>query len=175
MKKFFLLWLATIILIGCQDKPEQRYFETSPEIESTLAGIKAYEAQDWDTWKANFADSAKIFHNTNKAASVDEMIEGFTNMLSNIESYGFNKENAVSEMVVDKDGKTWVNYWGSWKGTTKITGREIVVPVHLTLQYKDGKIINEYAYYDTHGINEAFAEIAKTQIDSTTVEEADTE
>lgn len=158
MKNFFLLVLVITLFIACQNQP-QRYFENSAEIETVKAGIKAYESQDWDTWKANFADTAKIYVNSNKALSPDERIAVFKEMLSNIESYGFNDKMNEVEMIVDAKGRTWVNYWNHWKGTTKITNTEINIPVHLTLRFIDGKIVEEYAYYDTAPIVAAFTEI----------------
>ncbi|MFL1013571.1 nuclear transport factor 2 family protein [Flavisericum labens] len=158
MKKIFLFGLAIVLFIACQNKP-QRYFESSPEIETVKAGIKAYETQGWNAWKANFADTAKIFHNTNKGSSPDEMMEGMKQMLSNFSSYEFSKDGGVIEMVIDKDGKTWVNYWNNWRGKANVTDKELVVPVHLTLQFIDGKIVQEYAYYDTAGIAKTISEI----------------
>ena len=63
MKKLFLLGLAVILFASCQ-KPEQRYFAESAEIDVLKAGIVAYEAGDWDTWKGHFADTAKIYVNS---------------------------------------------------------------------------------------------------------------
>lgn len=163
MRKLSLLGLTILLFIACQNKP-QRYFDDSPEINTVKAGIKAYETGDWDTWKSNFADSAKIFHNSSKGSSPDEVMANFKQMLKNIESYKFADEGEVSEMVIDKDGKTWVNYWGYWMGTTKVTSKKIGFPVHLTLEFVDGKIVQEYGYYDTASINTAFAEIAETKV-----------
>lgn len=172
MKKLFLFGLSIILFVACQNKP-QRYFDESAEIETAKAGIKAYEAQNWDAWKANFADTAKIFHNTNKAATPDEMMAGMKQMLSNFSSYGFSKEGGIYEMVIDKDGKTWVNYWGNWGGKSVVIEKNLVIPVHLTLEFVDGKIVQEYAYYDTAGINETFAaiEAAKTASEAEASEE----
>lgn len=150
--------MALILFIACNNKP-QRYFEESAEIETTKAGIKAYEAQDWDTWKANFADTAKIYHNSNKASTPAEMMVGMKQMISNFSSYGFNDKGAEYEMIIDKDGETWVNYWNTWKGKAKVTDKELMVPVHITMQFVNGKIVQEYAYYDTSGISATFAEI----------------
>ncbi|WP_242158515.1 nuclear transport factor 2 family protein [Aestuariivivens sediminis] len=160
MKKFFFLMLAVLAFVACQNAP-QRYFENSPEIETVKAGIKAYESQDWETWKANFSDTAKIFHNSTKGLSPDETMENFKSMLANIESYGFNDNINEIEMIIDPKGRTWVNYWNHWKGITKVTNKEINIPVHLTLQFIDGKIVQEYAYYDTAPIQNAFEEIEK--------------
>tara|TARA_R110002049_G_scaffold112509_2_gene262026 strand:- start:1190 stop:1708 length:519 start_codon:yes stop_codon:yes gene_type:complete len=158
MKKLFLLGLASILFVACQNQP-QRYFEASPEIETVKAGIKAYETQDWDTWKANFADTAKIYHNTDKGASPDELMVGMKQMLSNFSEYKFLNEEAEIEMIIDKDGDTWVNYWNTWGGKAKVTDKTIAVPVHLTIQFIDGKIVQEYAYYDTASIGQAISEI----------------
>lgn len=168
MKKLLLLSLAIIAFVACQDKP-QRYFEESAEIETVKSGIKAYENQDWEAWKSHFADSAKIFHNTNKPASPSEMIEGMQQMLSHFSSYGFSKEGGIHEMVIDKDGKTWVNYWGNWGGKANVTGKQLVVPVHLTLEFVDGKIVQEYAYYDTAGIAKTIQEIEAAQMATDTI------
>ena len=163
MKKLFLLVLALILFIACNNKP-QRYFEESAEIETTKAGIKAYETQDWDTWKANFADTAKIYHNTNKASTPDEIMVGMKQMLSNFSSYSFNDKGTEYEMIIDKDGETWVNCWNIWRGKAKLTDKELIVPVHLTLQFVNGKITQEYAYYDTSGISATIAEIEATKM-----------
>jgi steroid delta-isomerase-like uncharacterized protein len=158
MKKLFLLGLAITLFIACQNQP-QRYFEASAEIETVKIGIKAYEAQDWDTWKSNFADTAKIYHNTNNGVSPADMMSGMKEMISNFSEYKFLNEEAEMEMIVDKDGDTWVNYWNTWGGKAKETGKTVSVPVHLTVQFINGKIVQEYAYYDTAGINAAIAEV----------------
>ncbi len=54
---------------------------------------------------------------------------------------------------------TWVNYWNTWKGKAKLTDKELMVPVHITMQFVNGKIVQEYAYYDTSGISATIAEI----------------
>lgn len=148
MKKRFLLVLTVIIITACQ-KEKQRYFFDSPEIETLKSGIKDYEAKNWDSWKANFADTAKVFINSVKGITISERIESFEDMLSNFSSYGFEEEGSFAEMVIDKDEETWVNYWGIWKGTLAANNKEITIPVHLTLQFIDGKIVKEHGYYDT--------------------------
>ncbi|HMC01295.1 MAG TPA: ester cyclase [Flavobacteriaceae bacterium] len=159
MKKLFLLACSVILFTACQQ--EQRYFSESPEIEALKASISAYESGDWETWKAQFADTATIFHNSNKALSPDESMNQHKAMTDNFSSYGFEDEGSFIEMVIDKDDETWVNYWAVWTGKLKANDKEVRVPVHLTVQYIDGKIVKEYGYYDTAPINNAFAEIEK--------------
>ena len=98
---------------------------------------------------ANFADTVKIYHNDwDNPASAAEVQERHINTLSNLSSYGFNKDDMVFEQVLDDDGKTWVNFWGLWKGTLKANGKELSIPVHLTAEYVDGKVVREYGFWN---------------------------
>ncbi|WP_248722885.1 nuclear transport factor 2 family protein [Seonamhaeicola sp. ML3] len=158
MKKLFLLTLVLALFLSCQNQP-QRYFESSPQIDKLISGIEAYEAGDFEAWKSHFADTAKIHHNSLKGASKDEVASMLSGMVSNLSSYGFSKDNAVFEMIEDKDGKTWVNYWNAWKGTTKVTNKEIIIPVHITAEFVEDKIVNEHVYYNPSELQEAIAEV----------------
>ena len=52
------------------------------------------------------------------------------------------------EQFLDDDGKTWVNVWGLWKGTLKANGKEIHIPVHISAEFVDGKIVREYGFWN---------------------------
>jgi len=166
MKKLILLGLSLILFTACE-KPKQQYFSESPEIDAVKAGVKAYESQDWDTWKTNFADTAKIYYNSIKAISPEENIEGSKNMLSNFSSYGFDSKETFIEMVIDKENDTWVNYWSVWKGKLAANDKEIIVPVHLTMQFVNGKIVKEYGYWDNSPLVSAFQEIEAAKMNET--------
>lgn len=167
MKKFLLLVLTVILITACQ-KEKQRYFFDSPEIETLKSAIKAYEAQDWEKWKSHFADTAKVYINSKIGITPTERIDSFKEMLSNFSSYGFEEKGSFSEMVIDKDDETWVNFWGNWKGTLKANNQELSIPVHLTLQFIDGKIVEEYGYYDTAPMMLVLQEIEAAKMASET-------
>ncbi|MFH4966475.1 nuclear transport factor 2 family protein [Gaetbulibacter sp. M235] len=167
MKKILLLGLAVIFLAACE-KQKQQYFSESPEIETVKVGIKAYETQDWTTWKANFADTAKIYHNTIKGITPDEDLEDIQEMISNLSSYKFDEKETFIEMVIDKDDETWVNYWSVWKGKLAANNQELTIPVHLTMQFINGKIVKEYGYWDSAPMVMAFQEIASAKMEETT-------
>ncbi|GAA4289477.1 hypothetical protein GCM10023163_00230 [Aestuariibaculum suncheonense] len=162
---------TALLLAACNDKP-QRYFETSHEIDILKSGIKAYETQDWTAWKANFADTAKIHHNTIKGLSPEENMTNLQNMIVNFSSYGFQDKGSFSEMVIDKDNETWVNYWGIWNGVLMESGEKIALPVHLTARFIDSKIVEEYVYYDSAPILKAI-EAANALSDEEVEAEAD--
>jgi ketosteroid isomerase-like protein len=169
MKNILLLGLAVIFLAACE-KPKQQYFSEAPEIETVKAGIKAYETQDWTSWKANFADTAKIYHNTIKGITPDENLKGTQEMISTLSSYKFDEKQTFIEMVIDKENETWVNFWSVWKGTIAANNQKLTIPVHLTMQFINGKIVQEYGYWDTAAMVAAFQEIASAKIEETPVE-----
>ena len=158
MKKLLLLGLAVIVMTAC--KQEQRYFADSAEITTLKAGIAAYEAGDWEAWKSHWADTAKVFVNSTIGISVDERIAGMKNMTAAMSSYGFNHDDEYIEMVLDKDNKTWVYYWATHNGTFSATNKELTIPVHLAIQFVDGKIVAEYVYFDATEMNAEFAAMA---------------
>lgn len=162
MKKLFLLGLATIVFVACQNQP-QRYFADSSETETLKSGIKAYEAGDWDKWKSHFADTAKVFVNSIKPISIEDRAEGLKAMTSAMSSYGFNHDKEYIEMVLDKDDETWVYYWSAHKATLAANSKEMVIPVHLAVQFVDGKIVEEHVYFDGTEMNAAFAALAAAQ------------
>ena len=69
-------------------------------------------------------------------------------------SYGFEKDKAYIEMVLDKDNETWVYYWAQHTGTMK-DETEISMPVHLAVQFTDSKITEEHIYFDATEMNAA--------------------
>ena len=157
MKRLLLLGLSVILFTACQQ--EQRYFSESSEITSMKASITQYADGDWEAWSSHFSDTAKFYINSNKAINIDEFKQGQLGLLSNFSSYGFVKEGSFTEMVLDSDDETWVNYWATWKGTLKANGQEIDIPVHITSEYVDGKVVQLYNYWDSAPITNALAEI----------------
>lgn len=166
MKKLFLISTSLVLFIACQNKP-QRYFASSAETETLKAGITAYESGNWDTWVSHFADTAKIYVNSIKPISVEERANGLKGMTSAMSSYGFNHDKEYIEMVLDKEDETWVYYWAAHKGTFAANGKELVIPVHLAVQFIDGKIVEEHVYFDATSMNAEFVAISTVESEST--------
>lgn len=166
MKKLFLLGLAVLLFAACQQ--EQRYFAESAETKTLEAGIAAYESGDWDKWKSHFADTAKIYVNSNNPLTVDARIAQFKQTTPAWANYGFDKEKAYIEMVKDKEDETWVYFWGTHNGSIKATGKKLSNPVHLAVQFKDGKIVEEHVFFDGTAMNKEMAALANmTDMDKT--------
>lgn len=147
---------------GAGEMQETRYTTSSPMIDLVKKGLMAYEKKDWDSWKAQFADDAKIFHNNwDEYISPDEFIEDQAGFLGNFSSYEFVDEPAFYEQIIDDKDQKWVYYWGVWEGTLKSGGQKLKIPVHLALLYKDGKIVEEYGFYDMSPFWKAMQESKK--------------
>jgi len=153
-------------LFSCQPAVQDRYITTSPEIEAAKTLVNNYEQGDWDNWIQIYADSARIFHNTMSPITKDELKAGFVAGLASYSSYGFKGNPSFYEMIVDDKGEKWVYFWGTWSGTLKASEENVYIPVHLALNFKDGKIIREHAYFDTGPIVEAKAKVLETSVET---------
>lgn len=160
MKKLiFIPLLFLLVLTNCKEQ-EMRYSTVGSEIDLVKSVIADYEAGNWDSWMSHYADTAKIHHNTweDESMSSEEMVEGFKASIATTSSYGFDDEPIYYEKVITDDGKTWVNFWGNWRGTLKATQKELTIPVHLSIHVQDGKIQEEFGMYNMAEWN---AELAK--------------
>lgn len=167
MKKLIILSFVMTLFMSCQQQ-EKRYFGESAEIETLKAGIAAYESGDWDTWRSHFADTAKIYVNSDKSISLDTRVGDLKGMTTAFTSYGFNHEKEHIEMVFDKEDETWVYYWASHSGKMA-NGKEISIPVHLAVHFADGKIVAEHIYFDGTEMNKEL-EAAAAAVEAATTE-----
>jgi hypothetical protein len=159
MKKLILLGFAVILITSCQNNAPQRYMSSSPEIDVTKTLIKDYENGNWENWETHYADTAKIFHNTNVGITPKELQEGLKNTLEYMSSYHFNDKEMYVEMIIDDKDEEWVYFWGTWEAKVADTDIELAMPVHIALRYVNNKVVREYAYYDPVAINTAIMEI----------------
>ena len=144
-----------IFLFSCEEQ-KQRYFADSEETKFLTEGIAAYESGDWDKWQSHFADSAKIYVNSKDPITLAERRQALSEMTAAFSSYGFNKNDDYMEMVLDKEDETWVYYWGQHSGTMK-NGTQLSMPVHLAVQFNNGKITEEHIYFDGTEMNAAMS------------------
>jgi steroid delta-isomerase-like uncharacterized protein len=145
MKKLFLLGLAGVLLISCQE--QQRYSQFSLEIETFKAVINDYDTKNWESYVSHYADTSKTrFNNVSMASSEIPNYHKGNDM--NYSSRSFVEKGQEYEMVLDDERKTWVNFWGTWKGTLAANDKELTIPVHLTARFIDGKIVEDYGYWD---------------------------
>lgn len=150
MKPFTLLAFVMLLFTSCQNKDSNRYTQDSEEIEIVKATINDYDYHKWDALSSRYADSAQIFYNSRKDILNPKDLKAYHE--SNDKSFltrAFEDEYREYEMIENDDGKRWVNFWGLWIGHLEANNKEIVIPVHITYQFDNGKIIKEYGYWNT--------------------------
>ena len=151
MKKVILLAFVAVLFTACQ---EQNYSRTGPEVDLVKGLFDDYHAGDWESWMSKYADTAKIHHNLpdGKGISPAAQRDLFKESLAPLSSYKFD-DDIWFEQVVTDEGETWVNVWGEWHGVIAANNKEMIIPVHLTAQVVDGKIVKEFTYYNTVEMN----------------------
>ncbi|SHI81153.1 SnoaL-like domain-containing protein [Arenibacter nanhaiticus] len=148
MKIIILYGLIVFFFTSCQPKEITRYTNSSPEVNKVQELVKDYNEGNWESWLSHYADTAIVRHNTIAPSTPLEIQQGLQNNLQPLSKYGFSDEAMFCEMIIDDKGQKWVNFWGTWEGTMAATGEELVIPIHLTLQFVNGKIVLEQGYYD---------------------------
>lgn len=146
MKNLIFTGVFILLLTACQQP--QRYTQQSPEIETLKNAIAAYDAKDWETMLMYYADTANIHFNNEKPFKAPKIPDYHAPTDAYYSVRGFTDDGQEYEMVTTDDGKTWVNFWGTWKGVLNSTNEEFTLPVHLTAQFVDGKIVEEYGYWN---------------------------
>ena len=166
--------LGLVLLLSITSCQQQRYSQASPEIETVKQVLQNYDYQEWDKLVTHYADSAQIFHNSREMILTrDDLPEYFQKNDVSFSTRAFEDENREYEMVVDDQGQKWVNFWGLWKGNLVANNKEIVIPVHITAKFVDGKIVKEYGYWNRGELVLELQSIINQKIesDSLTVEE----
>ncbi len=148
MKKLAICSLAIILMVACQEQKPERWTNNSPEIDVVKALLADYEAGNWDAWKGHYADTAKLYHNTTEPSGIDETLEALKGYLEPVSQYSFSDKDIYYEMIIDDKDEKWVNFWATWEGTVDALERDLKIPVHLTLQFVDGKIVEEHGFYN---------------------------
>lgn len=168
MKKLLGLGLLLLVIVSCNNS--QRYTQNSAEIDIVKATINHYDYQNWDSLVMNYADTAKVYYNTRDlyftAKSLpDYHIKNDSTFLTR----AFEDDRREYEMITDDNGKKWVNFWGIWKGNLLENNQKIEIPVHITYQFIDAKIVLEYGYWNSSELILALQEIEKSKKQDTII------
>jgi hypothetical protein len=165
MKNIILLIFTLAIMSSCtQQVAEQRYFSSSPEIDVSKALREYYVAADWEAYASHFAPDAEICNNVKKGngTSVDKLTENWKDDFQTFSSIRLDPDEDYYEMVITEEGEKWVNYWGMWEATLNATGQQFSMPIHITSQFVDGKIVQDHRYFNNHEIILAVMALSQT-------------
>jgi len=147
MKKLLGLGMLLLAIVSCNNS--QRYSQNSKEIDIVKATINYYDYQKWDSLVMNYADTAKVYYNTRDQYFTAKSLPDYH--IKNDSSFltrAFEDDRREYEMITDDNGKKWVNFWGIWEGNLLENNIKIEIPVHITYQFIDKKIVREYGYWN---------------------------
>ncbi|MEO8934030.1 MAG: nuclear transport factor 2 family protein [Xanthomarina sp.] len=148
MKNFTLIGCAFLIITSCSNQP--RYTQNSEEIEIVKAVISDYNYQEWESLMSHYSDTAEIYFNSRSEILAPTDLERFyKNHDAGFSTRAFEDESREYEMVEDNNGKSWVNFWGLLKGNLDGNNKQIIIPVHITYEFIDKKIVTEFGYWDS--------------------------
>ena len=158
MRKLLIIGLAMAFITACQEKNPERYTQNSPEIKTVKKLIGNYNNKNYDT--SIYADTSKTYYNSkDKPLAPKEAIEFHRQTESAYSQRSFLDKDQEYEMVLTDDGETWVNCWLDWQGTLAGNNQVINIPVHLTFQFVDGKIVREVGMWDSSKVVLALQEM----------------
>jgi len=156
IRNTFLIAIILFSLCSCKSEKPDRYTKNCAEIDLLRKGMVYYENGEWEKWESQYTDSAKIYQNTwLDHTTPAETRKKHEALLANFSSYGFEREDLSMERIINDKGKMWVNSWGLWRGTLNHNNQTIEIPIHLTVEFVDGKIVQEIGLWDTAPLKEA--------------------
>ena len=162
MKKFILACLVVSTIIACSPKTETASTFAAPadlnsyNLDSTANTelvkkmVVAFETMDSVTYRTCYADSAK-FHDNGKDMTLNQNLGYFNFFKSNNVTVKIISIEPIWEIVnkvASPNGVT--NYVMSFQNTIYKKGdKEVKVMVSMVDGIKDGKIVEEWAIYDS--------------------------
>jgi len=162
MKKLLGVGLLILAIVSCNKS--QRYSQNSKEIDIVKATINHYDYQKWDSLVMNYADTAKVYYNTRDLFFTAQSLPDYHKKNdSTFLTRAFEDDRREYEMITDDNGKKWVNFWGIWEGNLNANNKKIEIPVHITYQFIDNKIVLEYGYWNSSELVLALQEIEKSK------------
>tara|TARA_B100000989_G_C19427134_1_gene421313 strand:+ start:265 stop:789 length:525 start_codon:yes stop_codon:yes gene_type:complete len=169
MKKIILIFITTLF-IGC-DTTQNGVLVTFDDEKSNAirAHYQNYLNNDVEALQSLWSPDLKIYINSTEAAGVEDIsaaISAQHEVFENIKmSFGEEGGEDLGVWVQTIDYPATNGYeqssnsqtWFTWSGKSKISGNEVVVPVFIGFQWKEGKIVQEWHHYDPTNLNAEMA------------------
>ena len=121
------------------------HYTDGPIVDQMKKAVAAYNAGDWDTYRAIFADTARIHVNSPEPISLDERMAQLKEGAKMMDSYAL--VEPVYGHIRTAEGEDWGMIWSGWQGTAGDT--EITVIVHTVTRFVDGKAVVQWGFWDS--------------------------
>ena len=162
MKKIIIIFI-TALFIGCDTAPIGVQVTFDDEKSNAIrAHYQNYLNNDIDGLKSLWSPDLKIYMNSVNASGVDEISALITAQHENFDniSMSFQDDGATEDLGVwaqsivyppmnGSPEMTITQTWFNWSATGKASGNTIEIPVHISFEWSDGKIVREWHNFDT--------------------------
>ena len=124
-------------------------------------------AENTDYLEEVFSDEMKMvnpkeveFDKASFISGIKDMYDLFDNIT--FESSDGDADGSEIETNYYSNGKVWTSIWNNFSATGKYTGQQINIPFHISYQWEENKIIEEFQFFDMTAFeNEATARNAQ--------------
>tara|TARA_B100000963_G_scaffold270364_1_gene238529 strand:- start:8404 stop:9267 length:864 start_codon:yes stop_codon:yes gene_type:complete len=152
MKKLFFIPL--IMIFSCS-RPFAKV-DSSDEKSTIIKKIfEEVSAERTDYLKEVFSDNMKMVNSKDVIFNKEEFIAGIEEMFDLFDGIKFESVNGDangSEIETNyySNGKIWSSIWNNFSATGKYTGQKVKFPFHISYQWENDKIIEEFQFFDMH-------------------------
>ena len=161
--RILLFILISIFAISCSNTQNGVFVTFDDEKSNAIRDhYQNYLKNDIDGLKSLWSSDLKIYMNSINASGVDEILALITAQHENFDniSMSFQDDGATEDLGVwaqtivypPMNGNaemTITQTWFNWSATGKASGNTIEIPVHISFEWSDGKIVREWHNFDT--------------------------
>jgi predicted ester cyclase len=164
--KHLLFICVCLLAISCS----QPYAKVDINDEKSIIINKIFEevsAERIDYLNEVFSDDMKMVNSKEVSFNKKEFIAGIEEMFDLFEDITFESVDGDangSEIETNhySNGKIWSSIWNNFSATGKYTGQKVKFPFHISYQWENDKIIEEFQFFDMyHFEKEANAKSSK--------------
>lgn len=151
MKK--ITFISLLFIFSCS----QPFARVDTSDEKSIIIKKIFEEvsnERIDYLKEIFSDDMKMVNSKEISFNKNEFIAGIEEMFDlfdeiTFESVDGDANGSEIETNYYSNGKIWSSIWNNFSATGKYTGQKVKFPFHISYQWKNDKIIEEFQFFDT--------------------------
>ena len=151
MKKIF--FISLLFIFSCS----QPFAKVDVSDEKSIIIKKIFEEvsnERIDYLKEIFSDDMKMVNSKEISFDKNEFIAGIEEIFDlfdeiTFESVDGDANGSEIETNYYSNGKIWSSIWNNFSATGKYTGQKVKFPFHISYQWKNDKIIEEFQFFDT--------------------------
>ena len=162
-----LILLTSLSIIMSCGQPFAKIEVTDKKSKIIEKIFQEVSAENTDYLEEVFSDEMKMvnpkeveFDKASFISGIKDMYDLFDNIT--FESSDGDADGSEIETNYYSNGKVWTSIWNNFSATGKYTGQQINIPFHISYQWEENKIIEEFQFFDMTAFeNEATARNAQ--------------